>query len=226
MFKIWDWKDLFGFEILDKLREKIMYKKFLKRLIDVILSLVGIVVLAIPMIVVAIIIKIDSKGPVLFKQVRVGKDKEAFTILKFRSMATDTPKDVPTHLLGGATSYITKFGAFMRKTSIDEFPQLFCILKGSMTIVGPRPCLFNQEDLMEERDKYGANSLKPGLTGWAQVNGRDELPIPIKAKFDGEYVEKMSFLFDIKCFLLTFIKVLKKDGVQEGTKEEKEEVSV
>ncbi|MFI3227932.1 MAG: sugar transferase [Clostridia bacterium] len=203
-----------------------MYKKFFKRFIDIALSIAGIIVLAIPMLIVAIIIKIDSKGPVLFKQVRVGKDKKPFTILKFRSMAQDTPKNVPTHMLGSATSYITKFGAFMRKTSIDEFPQLFCILKGDMTIIGPRPCLFNQEDLMEEREKYAANNLKPGLTGWAQVNGRDELSIDVKARFDGEYVEKMSFLFDVKCFCLTFIRVLQKDGVQEGKKEEKEEVSV
>lgn len=193
-----------------------MYKKFLKRTIDIILSLVGIIILSVPMVLVAIAIKIDSKGPILFKQQRVGINKTTFTILKFRSMAFDTPKDVPTHLLTSATSYITKVGAFIRKTSLDELPQLFCILKGDMSVVGPRPCLENQIDLIKERDKYGANNIKPGLTGLAQISGRDELEISIKAKYDGEYIEKMNFLFDIKCIFLTALKVIKKDGVQEG----------
>lgn len=194
----------------------IMYKKVFKRLIDFVLSGIGIIVLAIPMGIIALLIKIDSPGPVLFKQKRVGIHKKHFNILKFRSMRTDTPKDVPTHQLGGANSYITKIGGFLRKTSLDELPQLFCIFKGDMSIIGPRPCLYNQEDLMEERDKYGANDIKPGLTGLAQISGRDELPIPVKAKLDGEYVEKMSFWFDVKMFFGTIFSVLKSDGVVEG----------
>lgn len=202
-----------------------MYKAFFKRLIDVVLSAIGIIVLAIPMLIVAIAIKIDSPGPVLFKQVRVGIHKGSFTILKFRSMPISTPKDVPTHLLEGAESRLSSLQRNIRKYSIDELPQLFCIFTGTMTIIGPRPCLFNQEDLIEERDKYGANNVKPGLTGWAQINGRDELPIDVKAKFDGEYVENLSFLFDTKCFFGTILKVLKKDGVKEG-KDEKDKVGV
>ncbi|MFI3226594.1 MAG: sugar transferase [Clostridia bacterium] len=196
-----------------------MYKKCIKRCIDVVMSVLGIVFFIIPMLVVAIIIKVDSKGPVLFKQTRVGKYKKPFTMIKFRSMSTDTPKNVPTHLLTSATSYTTKFGAFMRKYSIDELPQLFCILKGDMTIVGPRPALYNQEDLIYERDKYGANDVTPGLTGWAQINGRDELSIDVKAEFDGEYVRNIGFIFDFKCFFWTIFKVLKKEGVREGYRE-------
>ncbi len=193
-----------------------MYKKFFKRLIDIILSLCGIIVLAIPMGVIAIAIKLDSKGPVFFKQKRVGINKKYFNILKFRTMRTDTPPNAPTHELSDPTKWITKTGAILRKTSLDELPQLFNILKGDMSVIGPRPALWNQYDLIEERDKYGANDILPGLTGWAQISGRDELEIDVKAKFDGEYVEKMSLGFDIKCFLGTITSVLKSDGVVEG----------
>ncbi len=193
-----------------------MYKKFFKRFIDVVLSAIAIILLALPMIIVAVMIKIDSKGPVLFKQKRVGLHKKTFTILKFRSMSAQAPKDLPTHMLGENTSYITKVGAFIRKTSLDELPQLFNIFISQMSIIGPRPALWNQEDLISERDKYGANDIKPGLTGWAQINGRDELPIDVKAKLDGEYVKKLSFKFDVKCFFGTIKSVLKSDGVKEG----------
>lgn len=194
----------------------LMYKKYFKRFIDVVLSGIGIVVLAIPMLIVAMIIKIDSPGKVLFKQERVGKNKKSIYILKFRSMRSDTPKNVPTHLLADPDMYITKVGKFIRKTSIDELPQIFCIFMGSMSIIGPRPALFNQTDLIAERDKYGANDITPGLTGLAQIRGRDELPIDVKAKLDGEYVEKMSFWFDVKLFFGTIFSVLKSDGVVEG----------
>ena len=193
-----------------------MYKHFFKRLIDIVLSLIGIVVLLLPMLIVAIIIKIDSPGPVLFKQVRVGLHKNNFTILKFRSMPVSMPKDVPTHMLQNAESNMSSFQKAIRKFSIDELPQLFCIFIGTMSIIGPRPALWNQEDLIAERDKYGANDVKPGLTGWAQINGRDELEIDVKARLDGEYVEKQSFLFDCKCFFGTITSVLKHDGVVEG----------
>jgi len=194
----------------------LMYKKYFKRFIDVVLSGIGIVVLAIPMLIVAMIIKIDSPGNVLFKQERVGKNKKSINILKFRSMRSDTPKNVPTHLLADPDMYITKVGKFIRKTSIDELPQIFCIFMGSMSIIGPRPALFNQTDLIAERDKYGANDITPGLTGLAQIRGRDELPIDVKARLDGEYVEKMSFWFDVKLFFGTIFSVLKSDGVVEG----------
>ena len=193
-----------------------MYKKYIKRLIDIVLSGIAIVVLAIPMLIIAVIIKADSPGPVLFKQKRVGIQKTYFNILKFRSMRTDTPHDAPTHQLQGASSYITKVGGFLRKTSLDELPQLINIFRGEMSIIGPRPALWNQDDLIAERDKYGANDIKPGLTGWAQINGRDELEIPVKAKLDGEYVEKLSFGFDVKCFVGTITSVLKSDGIVEG----------
>lgn len=193
-----------------------MYCKFFKRFIDIVLSALGIIILGIPMLIVAIIIKIDSPGPVFFKQERVGLHKKPFTILKFRSMRCDTPKNVPTHMLSGAQSYITKFGAFIRKTSIDELPQMFCIFIGTMTIIGPRPALFNQTDLLAERDKYGANDVKPGLTGLAQIRGRDELPIEVKAAYDGEYVKKITFIGDLKLFFGTILSVLKSDGVVEG----------
>ena len=193
-----------------------MYRNFFKRFIDIVLSFIGIVVLLIPMLIIAIIIRIDSPGSVLFKQERVGKNKKPFTMLKFRSMRTDTPKDVPTHLLSNPDAYITKVGKFLRKTSLDELPQILCIFAGSMSIIGPRPALYNQEDLLAERDKYGANNIKPGLTGLAQIRGRDELPIDVKASLDGEYVRKMSFWFDIKLFFGTIISVLKSDGVVEG----------
>ncbi len=193
-----------------------MYKKFFKRVIDIILSLGGIVVLAIPMGIIALAIKLDSKGPVFFKQKRVCAGKEHFNILKFRTMRTDTPKDAPTHELENPEQWITKVGKILRKTSLDELPQLFNILSGKMSIIGPRPALWNQFDLIEERDKYGANDIRPGLTGLAQISGRDELEIDVKASLDGEYVEKMSLMFDIKCFLGTITSVLKSDGVVEG----------
>ncbi|MBQ9298582.1 MAG: sugar transferase [Clostridia bacterium] len=197
-----------------------MYLVF-KRIIDIILSLIALIVLLPFFILFAIIIKIESKGPVFFKQKRVTKNKKYFMIYKFRTMRTDTPKDMPTHMLKNADSYITKFGAIMRKTSIDELPQLINILKGDMSLIGPRPALWNQEDLIAERDKYGANDILPGLTGWAQVNGRDELEIPIKAKYDGEYANKISLWFDIKIFFKTIIKVFKHDGVVEGEQKNK-----
>ena len=193
-----------------------MYKHFFKRLIDILLSFLGILVLALPMLIFAIITKIDSKGPVFYKQRRVGIHKKHFTILKFRSMPVTAPKDTPTHQLVTAEIKLSKWQRFIRRASIDELPQLFCIFIGTMSIIGPRPALWNQYDLIEERDKYGANDVKPGLTGWAQINGRDELPIPSKAKFDGEYVECMSFGFDCKCFFGTVKSVLKSDGVVEG----------
>ena len=193
-----------------------MYKKFFKRIIDIFLSFFGIVFLSLPMLIIAIAIKCDSKGPVFFKQKRVGIHKKHFNILKFRTMRTDTPHDAPTHELNDPKRWITKVGGFLRKTSLDELPQLFNIFGGSMSVIGPRPALWNQDDLIAERDKYGANDVKPGLTGWAQINGRDELEIPLKAKLDGEYVEKMSFGFDCKCFFGTVKSVLKSDGVVEG----------
>ena len=193
-----------------------MYKNCLKRVIDFLLSLIGIVVLSPVLLVLAIIIKVTSPGPVLFKQERMGKDNVRFKIFKFRSMRIDTPKDVPTHLLSNPDQYITSVGKFMRKTSLDELPQLFNILKGDMAVIGPRPSLPNQYDLNELRDKNGASSIKPGLTGLAQISGRDELEIDVKAALDGEYVKKMSFLFDCKCFLGTITSVLKHDGVVEG----------
>lgn len=193
-----------------------MYNKYLKRFIDVCLSLGGIIVLWLPMLIIALAIKMDSKGPVFFRQKRVGIHKTYFNILKFRTMRIDTPHDAPTHELSDPKKWITKVGGFLRKTSLDELPQLFNILSGEMSVIGPRPALWNQYDLIEERDKYGANDVRPGLTGWAQINGRDELEIPVKAKFDGEYVERMSLGFDIKCFIGTIASVLKHDGVVEG----------
>lgn len=187
-----------------------------KRIIDFLLALFLLFILAPFFIGIAVLIKLTSEGPVFFKQRRIGKNKKEFYILKFRTMRLDTPKDTPTHLLHNPETYITKVGSFLRKTSLDELPQLINILKGEMSFVGPRPALWNQYDLIAERDKYGANDVYPGLTGWAQINGRDELPIPIKAKLDGEYVEKMSVLFDIKIFFLTIIKVLKEEGIKEG----------
>lgn len=180
------------------------------------LSLLGIILLAIPMLIIAICIKCDSKGDVFFKQKRVGKDKKYFNILKFRTMYSDTPKDVPTHLLQNPNALITKTGAFLRKTSLDELPQIFNIFAGQMSAIGPRPALWNQYDLIEERDKYGANTLVPGLTGYAQINGRDELPIDVKAQYDGYYAENISFALDVKVFFATIKKVLLHDGVVEG----------
>ncbi|MGO4940657.1 sugar transferase [Fundicoccus sp. Sow4_D5] len=188
----------------------------IKRVIDFTLSLLALIVLSPIFLILAVWIKLDSKGPVFFRQKRVGKDKEFFQIYKFRTMRTDTPSDMPTHLLTDPDAFITKSGKFLRKTSLDELPQIINILKGEMAIIGPRPALWNQDDLVAERDKYGANDVLPGLSGWAQINGRDELPIPIKAKLDGDYVERMSLAFDVKCFIGTITSVLRSDGVVEG----------
>ncbi|MCR5687573.1 MAG: sugar transferase [Lachnospiraceae bacterium] len=193
-----------------------MYERFIKRLIDLILSAGGIIVAAVPMLIVAVLIKADSPGPVFFRQKRVGIHKSHFMIIKFRSMPVSAPKDTPTHELKNAASLLSPFQEAIRKYSIDELPQLFNIFAGQMSFVGPRPALWNQYDLLEERDKYGANDVKPGLTGWAQINGRDELPIAVKAAYDGEYVRNLSFSFDVKCFLRTFFKVAKAEGVSEG----------
>ena len=189
----------------------------IKRIGDIILAFAGIIILSPVFLIITAAVKIDSRGPVFFKQKRVGINKSYFNMLKFRTMRTDTPKDMPTHLLENPEKYITRTGKFLRKSSLDEIPQIFNILASHMSIVGPRPALWNQDDLIEERDKYGANNIRPGLTGWAQVNGRDELPINIKAGFDGEYVRNISFLFDCKCFFMTVFKVIKSDGIVEGT---------
>ncbi|MCI6639905.1 MAG: sugar transferase [Pygmaiobacter massiliensis] len=189
---------------------------FLKRFLDIVLSAAAIVVLSPVLLVLALWVKCSSKGPVLFKQKRVGKGKTHFYILKFRSMYTETPKDVPTHLLQNPDSAITPAGHFLRRTSLDELPQLFNILSGKMSLIGPRPALWNQYDLIAERDKYGANDITPGLTGWAQINGRDELPIPEKARLDGYYAAHRSFGLDVKIFFLTIRSVLASDGVVEG----------
>lgn len=214
-----------------------MYRHFFKRLIDIVLSFIGIVVLALPMIVFALIIKAEDPGPAFFKQKRIGIHKTQFSLLKFRSMKMSTPHDMPTHMLENPKQYILKCGRWMRKMSIDELPQLFNIFMGKMSIIGPRPALWNQDDLIAERDKYGANDVKPGLTGWAQINGRDELEIPIKAKLDGEYVAALNaghgkgFAMDCKCFFGTIKSVLHHDGVVEGgtgelKREEKEKETV
>lgn len=192
------------------------YRNYGKRVLDIVISGASLVVFALPMGMVAVRIKHEDNGPAIFTQDRIGKNKRPFKLYKFRSMRVDTPHDVPTHLLEDPDKYLLSIGKLIRKYSIDELPQLFNILKGDMSIVGPRPALWNQDDLVTERDKYGANNVKPGLTGWAQINGRDELEIPIKAQYDGEYVKNLSFLFDCKCFLGTFFKVLKHDGVVEG----------
>lgn len=197
-----------------------MYKSFLKRAIDVILSACGLIVLSPVFMIVAIAVIIDDPGPVFFAQKRIGKNKNGkiafFQLYKFRSMKMSTPHDTPTHLLQDPASYITKVGRVLRKTSLDELPQIFNIFKGDMSVIGPRPALWNQDDLYAEREKYGANDVVPGLTGWAQINGRDELEIDVKAKLDGEYVQKMSFSFDVKCFVGTIFSVLRSDGVVEG----------
>lgn len=192
-----------------------MYIK-IKRKIDFFLAALALFLLWPVFLGLVIAIKLDSEGPVFFTQKRVGIHKTHFKILKFRTMRIDTPKDCPTHLLENPEQYITKVGKFLRKTSLDELPQIFNILNGDMSIIGPRPALWNQYDLIAERDKYGANDILPGLTGWAQINGRDELPIDVKAKLDGVYVKKMSFLFDCRCFIGTIFSVLKHDGVVEG----------
>lgn len=200
---------------MERLGGTAMYSK-IKRFIDIALSLAGMIILSPVFLFFILAIKIDSKGPVLFKQKRIGLHKTHFHILKFRTMKIDTPKDTPTHLLGDPDQYITRMGKFLRKTSLDELPQIWNIFTGDMSIIGPRPALWNQDDLIAERDKYGANDVMPGLTGWAQINGRDELPIDVKARLDGEYVQRASFGFDVKCFIGTFISVVKSDGVVEG----------
>ncbi|WP_375319743.1 sugar transferase [Enterococcus faecium] len=193
-----------------------MYKDGLKREIDFLLSLVGIIVLSPILLILCIAIKIDSKGPVIFKQKRVGKNKTHFYIYKFRTMKVDTPKETPTHLLSNPDFFITRVGKFLRKTSLDELPQLFNILKGDMAVIGPRPALWNQYDLIEERDKYHANDIRPGLTGLAQISGRDELEIDCKARLDGQYTANITPIMDLKCFFGTIISVFKSDGVVEG----------
>lgn len=214
-----------------------MYRHFFKRLIDIVLSSIGIIALVLPMIVFAFIIKAEDPGPVFFRQKRIGIHKTQFSLLKFRSMKMSTPHDMPTHMLENPEQYILRCGRWMRKMSIDELPQLFNIFTGKMSIIGPRPALWNQDDLIAERDKYGANDVKPGLTGWAQINGRDELEIPVKAKLDGEYVAALNaghgkgFAMDCKCFFGTIKSVLHHDGVVEGgtgemKREEKEKETV
>ena len=193
-----------------------MYQKFFKRLIDIVLSGLGILVLLPVYLVIAVAVKLDDPGPVFFRQKRVGIHKTHFNILKFRTMKMNTPRDMPTHLLENPEQYVTRVGKVLRKTSLDELPQIFQIFTGKMSIIGPRPALWNQDDLIAERDKYGANDVRPGLTGWAQINGRDELPIDVKARLDGEYMRNISFLFDCKCFFGTILSVLKSDGVVEG----------
>lgn len=195
-----------------------MYMKVFKRVIDIVLSAFGIVLLSPLMLIIIILIKKYDGGAILFKQKRIGKSKCEFYIYKFRTMSMDTPKDCPTHLLENPEQFITPIGRFLRKSSLDELPQLFNIIKGDMSIVGPRPALWNQFDLIQERDKYGANDILPGLTGWAQINGRDELEIQDKAALDGEYAMQMGFRMDLKCFLRTVISVINKDGIVEGKK--------
>jgi O-antigen biosynthesis protein WbqP len=192
-----------------------MYLK-IKRFLDITLSFLGLLILSPLFFIIIIAIKAETKGPIFFKQKRVGKKKTYFNILKFRTMRIDTPKDTPTHLLENPEQYITKVGQILRKSSLDELPQIWNILVGQMSIIGPRPALWNQYDLIYERDKYSANDIMPGLTGWAQINGRDELPIVTKAKLDGEYVKNISLGFDVKCFIGTIISVIKKEGVVEG----------
>ncbi len=199
-----------------------MYKRFVKRAIDIGLAFIGVVVLCVPMALIALAIKLDSKGPILFKQKRVGLHKKDFMILKFRTMRIDTPRNVPTFALNDPEKWITRVGGFLRKTSLDELPQIFNILAGQMSVIGPRPVILNEVDLINERDKYGANDVLPGITGWAQINGRDELRFETKARLDGEYVQRMSFWFDCKCFFATIVKVLRKDGVVEGNVDEEQ----
>ena len=205
-----------------------MYRYCFKRIIDILLSLLGMFVLAVPMLVFALIVKLDSPGPVLFWQERIGIHKTRFRMPKYRTMYTSAPANMPTHLLSDPKKWITRSGRWFRALSIDELPQIICILSGKMSIIGPRPALWNQDDLIAERDRYGANDVRPGLTGWAQINGRDELEIPEKARLDGEYVRNISFLFDCRCFFGTVFKVLRHDGVLEGgtgTLHEKKELS-
>ena len=191
------------------------YLKF-KYALDFLLALTGLIILALPMALLMVIIKLDNPGPIFFRQKRIGKDQKTFSMLKFRTMRSDTPRDMPTHLLQNPEQYITRVGRFLRKSSLDELPQLLNILLGDMSFVGPRPALWNQFDLMEARESYGAHQVRPGLTGWAQINGRDELEIPVKAALDGEYIQKLSLKMDLKCFFGTFLAVLSAKGVVEG----------
>ena len=193
-----------------------MYQNFGKRLLDIVLSALGILVLLPVFALIAVAIELDDPGPVFFRQKRVGIHKTHFQIMKFRTMKVNTPKDTPTHLLANPEQYITRVGRVLRKTSLDELPQIFQIFTGKMSVIGPRPALWNQFDLIAQRDRYGANDVRPGLTGWAQINGRDELPIDVKARLDGEYVKNISFKFDCKCFFGTIVSVLRSDGVVEG----------
>lgn len=208
-----------------------MYRNFLKRIIDIMLSMVGIICLIPVWIVLIPAIFIDDPGPIFFTQKRVGVHNKYFKILKFRTMKVDTPHDMPTHMLENPEQYITRVGGFLRKTSLDELPQIFNIFVGQMSIIGPRPALWNQYDLIEAREKNGADSVRPGLTGWAQINGRDEIPNEQKAALDGEYAANISFLFDCKCFIGTIFKVFTADGVHEGgtgdmEKKEKEQQQI
>lgn len=197
-------------------REKLMYKNFIKRGLDMVLSLTGLILASWLYLILAVLVFVSDPGPVFFGQKRVGKDKTHFILWKFRSMKMSTPHDVPTHMLENPEQYITGVGRFLRKSSLDEIPQLWNILKGDMSVIGPRPALWNQYDLIAERDKYGANDVRPGLSGWAQIHGRDELDIQIKARLDGEYVSRLSFLFDCRCFFGTAIHAFRGDGVVEG----------
>lgn len=199
-----------------------MYERYIKRMLDIVLSVLGLVMLSWLYLILAIAIVIDDPGPVFFNQKRIGKGKTYFKLHKFRSMKISTPHDMPTHMLGNPEQYITRVGKFLRKSSLDELPQIWDIFVGKMSIIGPRPALWNQNDLIAERDKYAANGVRPGLTGWAQINGRDELEIPVKAKFDGEYIEMLNqggmkaFLFDCRCFMGTIFSVARGEGVIEG----------
>ena len=196
-----------------------MYRQLIKPIMDYVLSFIALILLFLVFIILSIIIKLTSPGPVFFTQNRVGKDKKTFKIYKFRTMRVDTPRDAPTHLLENPDSYITNVGKFLRKTSLDELPQIINILKGDMSIIGPRPALWNQDDLIAERGKYGANDIKPGLTGLAQISGRDELEISLKAKLDGEYMKRVTFSHDCKIFFKTIFSVVKSDGIVEGNKQ-------
>ena len=200
-----------------------MYQTYIKRGFDILLAVLGICLFALPMALIAILIKLDDGGPIFFTQRRVGKNKSLFAMYKFRTMKTSAPKDCPTHLLSDPKSHITRLGGFLRRSSLDELPQLFNILVGDMSVVGPRPALWNQQDLIDARDRAGACALRPGLTGWAQINGRDELPIARKAELDGEYARKISFGFDCRCFFGTFWAVVSARGVSEGKKSDSKE---
>lgn len=193
-----------------------MYQHVFKRIFDILFSFFALIILALPMLILAFLIKLDSPGPIFFRQKRIGRNGTFFKIIKFRTMFVDTPSEMPTHQLSNPNSHISKMGSFLRRTSLDELPQLFNILSGSMSLIGPRPALWNQDDLFAEREKYGANALRPGLTGYAQINGRDEVPIPVKAKMDGFYAENIGFWLDTKIFFGTFLKVFRASGLKEG----------